>query len=244
MKVYLNKITGIDDALVSLIISTGNWTREKEQEIRTICSRVLDSDGKLRKDDSDVKFSADLATYNQKMETLLKWGKQHITLLRFIDFDVTVDGLHRAGQDDWDAHAKRYDNRILRLSTRVKAMDTKLSDFYVGKVIPTDDALNILDIDVPESFEHNGKTFVKCQNGYVDKKYEKTPDVLRGLYMLGLSSTFVFKVNLTEWAHVYKQRNEYGHANPEVKQLCEEICNQLHDYQPLFTRELFNEILN
>ena len=31
---------------------------------------------------------------------------------------------------------------------------------------------------------------------------------------------------------------------PEVKQLCEEICNQLHDYQPLFTRELFNDILN
>jgi thymidylate synthase ThyX len=240
MNIYLNKITGIDDALVSLIISTGNWTREKEENIRNLCERVLDTNGKIRTDASEE----DLNEYNEKMDKLVKWGRQHITLLRFIDFDVTVDGLHRAGQDDWDSHAKRYDNRILRLSTRVKAMDTKLSDFYVGKVLTTDESLKILGIDIPESFEYDGKKFIKCQNGYIAQEYAKSPDVRRGLYMLGLSSTFVFKVNLTEWSHVYKERNKDGHANPEVKELCEGIADRLADYQPKFTRELFKEILN
>ena len=240
MKVYLNKIDGIDDALVSLIISTGNWTREKEKKIRDLCERVLDRNGKIRSD-CDIK---DLDEFNDKLSRLCKWGWQHITLLRFIDFDITVDGLHRAGQDDWDAHAKRYDNRILRLSTRVKAINRELSDFYKDKVIPTDEALNILNISVPELFELNGATYIKCQNGYVKEEYKNSPDVLRGLYMLGLSSTFVFKVNLTEWGHVYQQRNICGHANPEVKQCCEMIADEIEKFQPLFNRELFTKIRN
>ena len=48
-------------------------------------------------------------------------------MLDFVTISVTVEGIHRAGQDDWDAHAKRFDNRIIRSSTR-------LADFSEGEM--------------------------------------------------------------------------------------------------------------
>lgn len=37
MKTYLNQISGIDDAIVSMFMSKRSWTREKELHIRDIC---------------------------------------------------------------------------------------------------------------------------------------------------------------------------------------------------------------
>ena len=34
MKVYVNKITGIDDAIVSMFMSKRSWTRELEEDIQ------------------------------------------------------------------------------------------------------------------------------------------------------------------------------------------------------------------
>lgn len=240
MNIYLNRITGIDDAIVSMFISTGNWSKELETDIRTLHDRVLDRFGKF-KPNANLE---DVERFNSYLNKLSKWGWKHITLLRFIDFSITVDGLHRGGQDDWDSHAKRFDNRIIRLSTRVKMMNTKLSDFYQDRVIPTDVALAYLGLDTPDEIMYNGEKYVKCQNGYVLEKYKKNPDSLRGLYMLGLSSTFMFKVNLTEWSHVFKERNEKGHANPEVKECCELIADQIESFQPKINRELFEKIKN
>ena len=66
----------------------------------------------------------------------------------------------------------------------------------------------------------------------------------RGLYMLSIPSNFIFKVNLTEWAHVYKERNASGTANPEVKECCEAIADELGKMVPWFDRTLFAAIEN
>lgn len=243
MKVYVNRITGIDDAIVSMYFSKRSWTREKEVYIRALCERVLTRKGDKM---ADFLLSEDeTEEFDKWMKTLTKWGIQHPTLLRFIDISVTVEGLHRAGQDDWDSHAKRFDNRIIRASTRLADFkEGEMSDFYKDKIIPTDLALTYLGIEAPAAFEHNGITYVKTVNGYIQEGMQNNPDVKRGLYMLSIPSNFIFKVNLTEWAHVYKERNAISGANPEVKECCEEIADQIEDIQPLFNRDLFFAIPN
>lgn len=240
MKVYVNEITGIADAIVSMFMSKRSWTREKEMEIREVCERVLTRQGKIVADAS----AEDLEKYNVWADSLVKWGWRHITMLRFIDISVTVEGLHRAGQDDWDSHAARFNNRIIRSSTRLASFGYEMSEWYQDKIIPTDAALSMLGIDAPEVIEHNGERYVKGINGYVKEEYKDNPDVKRGLYMLSIPSNFIFKVNLTEWAHVYKERNSKGSANPEVKICCEAIADQIGEFQPKFGRELFEKIKN
>lgn len=240
MKVYLNKITGIDDAIVSMFMSKRTWTRELEVDIRNTCNRLMDKNGKLK----ETIDMADYKKFEDWINNLTKWGWQHITMLRYIDFSVTVEGLHRAGQDDWDAHAKRYDNRIIRSSTRLATFDYELSDYYKEKIIPTDLALKELNISIPGSYVHNGQTYVKTVNGYIREDLKDNKDVKRGLYMLSIPSNFTFKVNLTEWAHVYKERNKDGRANPEVKECCEAIADQIELFYPQFNRELFLKIKN
>lgn len=240
MKVYVNKITGIDDAIVSMFMSRRTWTRELEMEVRDVCECVLDKNGYVRKDADPEKY----ANFSGWMDKLTKWGKQHITMLRFINFSVTVEGLHRGGQDDWDAHARRYENRIIRSSTRMSQFGYEMSDFYKDKILPTDMALEILGVQLPEKFEHNGKTYVKRVNGYIEELYADDKDVQRGLYMLSIPSNFIFDVNLTEWAHVYKERNSTGRAHPEVKECAEAIAFQLAHAVPWFNWELFLDIKN
>ena len=87
-------------------------------------------------------------------------------------------------------------------------------------------------------------TYVRAVNGYIREDLAGNADVKRGLYMLSIPSTFIFKVDLTEWAHVYKERNQNGRANPEVKQCCEAIADQIEKMIPAFNRELFLKIKN
>ena len=252
MKVYLNRVTGIDDAIITMFISNGNWTRELEMDIRNLHDRVLDRYGRIL----PCATSADIERFGSLVKRLLNWGWKHITMLRFIDFSISVDGLHRGGQDDWDSHAMRFDNRIIRLSTRGRAntkyqtpsggstFGSEMSDFYKERILTTDSALAILGITAPDKIEYEGKTYVKCVNGYVLEEYANSPDALRGLYMLSMSSMFLFKINLTEWAHVYKERNIKGHANPEVKTACEAIADAIQEAIQLLDRELFEKIKN
>lgn len=243
MKVYVNKITGIDDAIVSMFMSKRSWTRELEEDIRRSCFIVLDPITGAVADDIDANVSS-WSKFVRWMDSLVKWGPIHITMLRFINFSITVEGLHRGGQDDWDAHAQRYNNRIIRSSTRLARFGNEMSDFYKGKIMPTDMALEKLDIELPDEFECDGETWKKVVNGYALKDLAENNDVLRGLYMLSIPSNFVFNVNLTEWAHVYKERNEKGGANPEVKECAEAIADQLEKAIPWFTRDLFMAIKN
>lgn len=243
MNVYLNKITGIDDAIVSMYMSKRTWTRELELKIRNICNRALDGTGKLLSD--KYVDPTDIKIFMEHLQKVVKWGARHMTMLRFIDISVTVEGMHRAGQDDVDSHAKRFDNRIIRSSTRLAKFATnEMSDYYRGKIIPTDVALAALGIVTPDELTYEGVTYVKTVNGYVQKGMEENKDVLRGLYMLSIPSNFIFKCQLTEWAHVYKERNQNGTANPEVKEFCENICDQIEKMIPLFNRELYERIPN
>lgn len=250
MKVYLNEITGTADSIVSMLFSKRSWTREEELHIRALVDKFFTSKGRFIESshtncDDIADIDKDYAELCKLMNTTMKWGHKHITLLRFIDFSFTVEGLHRAGQDDWDSHAQRFNNRIVRSSTRLAAFKgDEMSEFYEGKILTMDQVLGKLGCKIPNKINKNGITFVRATNGYIREDMIDDNDAKRGLYMECIPSNFIFRVNLTEWAHVYKMRNEHSHSNPEVKKLCEDICYLLEEANPWLTRELFQNIEN
>lgn len=226
MNVRLNRVDGIDDAIVSMYLSKRTLTPELEEEIR---HEVAECTNLVRT--PDRPFGSLLGATSKLegwLKTLFKWGVRHNTMLRFIDLSFTVYDLHRGAQDDLDSHARRMDNRIIRSSTRLATFDDgEMSDWYEGKIVSTDMALAELGYRLPDEIEYEGKTYVRCVNGYVLKGHEKDRDYLRGLYMLSIPSSFVFRINLTEFAHVYRERNEGGTANPELKMAVESMADQL-----------------
>ena len=228
MEVYLNRVDGIDDAIVSMYLSKRTLTRELECEIREevrACSADFDSAKQTPK--GCICNSTD--KLKDWLNKLFKWGARHITMLRFIDLSFTVYGLHRGAQDDFDAHAMRLNNRIIRSSTRLANFQpNELSDFYQGKIIPTDQALAILGITTPEELEVDGTTYVRSVNGYIMKGHENDKDYKRGLYMLSIPSCFIFRVQLTEFAHIYRERNITGTANPELKDAVEKMADAIY----------------
>lgn len=240
MKVYLNEVTGIADAITTMYFSKRSWTREMESHIREVCDFVMDRHGHMNPCDEET--AAAFREYNDWMNRLLKWGVSHTTMLEFIDLSFTVEGLHRAGQDDWDAHAERYDNRIIRSSTRLSTYGVEMSDWYKGKIVPTEVALTALDMKMPARLFYEGKQYVWTPNGYVLEEMKDNKDVLRGLYRLCIPSNFIFKCDLANYAHVIKQRGEHGTANPEVKLCAEEQVRQLTEFQPLITKDFLMQV--
>lgn len=242
MKVYLNSITGIDDAITSMYMSKRSWTRAKEEHIRKIVASCTDRNGKPYE---TMKDSIDWDELLKLFKTTVKWGTRHFTMLRYIDFSVTIEGLHRGGTDDLDSHAKRMDNRIIRSSTRLADYTSEeISEWYEDKIIPTDVALAYLGITTPDEIEHNDKTYVRASNGYIVKGMEKDKDVKRGLYMLSLPMNFIFKINLTELAHVVKERDKNSTAAPELKLAIESLLTQIQKQYDFINRELFYAIPN
>ena len=245
MQVFLNRVDGIDDAIMSMFFSKRTMNRELEQHIRQVCRENQDLTcergdvlGAL-KDELTIEM-------NDWLNKVFKWGKSHITMLRFLDLSFTVYGLHRGSQDDLDSHAKRMENRIIRASTRLGSFEGgEMSEYYEGKIIPTDVALAHLGITTPDEIEYEGQTYVRGVNGYILKGMENQNDVKRGLYMLSIPSDFIFRINLTEFAHVYKERNAKGTAHPELKTAVEEMFEQIYDATNGFVnRELLMAIKN
>ena len=244
MKIYLNRIDGFDDAIISMFLSKRTLTRDLECEIRKEVNSCTENSF-----NDNLPLGAFLCKtdkLNDWLSTLRKWCPKHITMGRFLDFSFTVYGLHRAGQDDLDSHAKRMENRIIRSSTRLADFSHgEMSSFYEGKIIPTDIALAVLGITAPEELEYNGQVYVKGVNGYILKGMENNKDVKRGLYMLSIPSNFIFKINLTEFAHVFKERNQSGTANQEVKDCIESATDQLCEATYGFVgRDLLTAIKN
>lgn len=95
MKVTVNSITGFEDAFVAMYISKRSWTQELDKEIRDVCNNVLDKYGQVNADCS----KKNLDKFNNWLSMLLRMGKKHITVLRYIDISIMTEGLHRAGQD-------------------------------------------------------------------------------------------------------------------------------------------------
>ena len=243
MEVYLNRIDGWDDAIISMFLSKRTLTRELEMEIRREVAVCINTNpengpiGSLREPTEKLKVW---------LQKLFKWAPMHITMGRFLDFSFTVYGLHRAGQDDLDSHAKRMENRIIRSSTRLADYSHgEMSDYYNGKILPTDTALAVLGITTPDEIEYDGHTYVSGVNGYILKGMENNKDVKRGLYMLSIPSNFIFKINFTEYAHVFKERNQKSGANPEVKDCTECMTDQLETESIGFiNRDLLTSVKN
>lgn len=240
MNVILNSITGFEDAIEAMYFSKRSWTPELHNEVKRVCDTVLYRNGSLKYNFPDN----DINKFNKWLDMVCKMTKQHITIGKFIDFSFTVVGLHRAGQDDWDSHAERFDNRIIRNSTRLATYESEKSDYYNNKILTTDEALNILEINTPETITFNNKTYVKTVNGYIQEEYAENKDVKRGLYMLSIPSNFIFKVNLTQFSHVYKERYNGSSANPEVKECAEKCLELLHDKHSQFSQDLMFKIKN
>lgn len=95
MKVTIKSITGFNEAFVSMFISKRTWTPELDAEITKVCDDVLDKNGNLNPEAP----AESLDKFNKWLGMLLRMGKKHITVLRFIDFAIMTEGLHRAGQD-------------------------------------------------------------------------------------------------------------------------------------------------
>lgn len=225
MEVYLNRVDGIDDAIISMFLSKRTLTRDLEMDIRSETVKHIRT-----QNDGTAPFGA-IVEPSEKLDNwlkkLFKWGEKHYTMLRFIDLSFTVYGLHRGGQDDLDSHAMRMNNRIIRSSTRLADFSRgEVSSYYSDKIVPTDVALAYLGIATPDEIEYEGNTYVRAVNGYIRKGMEDNKDVKRGLYMLSIPSNFIFKIQLTEFAHVFKERNASSGANPELKEAVESMADQ------------------
>lgn len=241
MEVKLKRVEGIDDALLSMYFSKQSYTQEWDHYVRSLCKSVTDENGFVKKE----LPTEEGAVFEKLMEKLTKFGARHITLLRFINFSFVTTGIHRGAQDDIDAHAKRFDNRIIRASTRLgKYTGSEKSDFYEGKIMTLEEVADMLGVKFPEKVEKDGSTFVRQANGYVLEGYETNKDYRRGLYMLSIPSDFIAQINLTEWAHVYKERGKHGGAHPEVKEWAEQLADEIEAAVPWFNRRLFMDILN
>ena len=237
MNVYLNEITGVADALVSMYMSKRTWTPDMDEKIRDMWK--VYTAGYFIPGLSEITVEID-----KLIDTFCKYAWKHTTMLDFITISVTVEGLHRAGQDDWDAHACRYNNRIIRSSTRLADFDEdEMSDFYNGKILTTEMALSLLGVNLPESIEFVGETFVKTEGGYIREDVKDDRDVKRGLYRLCIPSNFIFKCNMAQWAHVYRMRNANGTANPEVKQVAEAIQDAIEHEYPWFNRKFLQKVI-
>lgn len=245
MEVYLNRIDGLDDAIVALYMSKRNMNREKEHELRELvaANQVLRRSRKIPAGAFGTVLDPEL---ERLLDKLKMYAVEHITLGRFLDFSFTVYGLHRGAQDDFDSHAKRLGNRIVRASTRLADFGPgEVSEWYEDKIVSTDAALAFLGIEIPEEIEYQGHTYVRTVNGYARKGMENNRDVKRGLYMLSIPSSFIFKCDLTEFAHIYKMRNQWSTAAPELKIAVESMADQLEEYTSGFvTRDLLLKIEN
>lgn len=236
MKVYLNEINGLWDAINAMYFSKRSWTREKEKHLMELYSEYYDRWGKMIKEPDGEMLDL--------MNKLFKWSKSHITLGKFLDFSFTVEGLHRGAQDDFDSHAKRLDNRIIRSSTRLATFGNEKSEWYEGKILTTDEALDFLDIDIPEQITVDGVNYVRATNGYIREGLEKKRDIIRGLYMLSIPSNFTFKCNCTEFAHIVNERDWCSNAHEELKAMIELCKGKLHLHIPQLTNEFYRSVKN
>ena len=240
MRVILNSITGFEDAIMSMYFSKRTWNEDYDREVKEVCRAVLNSDGSFNQNCSEME----LHQFNMVWSQALRIAKRHITLGRYIDFSFTVIGLHRGALDDLDAHAMRFSNRIIRSSTRLaKYEDGEKSDFYKGKILTTDEALKLCELDstVPLTVCIDGVTYVKAVNGYIREDLANNKDALRGLYMLSIPSNCLFRCNMTDFVHVYNERNKDSGANPELKECIEKCMDLITERQPLITRDYFRE---
>ena len=96
MEVYLNRIDGWDDAIISMFLSKRTLTRELEMEIRdeiALCTNHIPACGTVG------SFTCMTDKVQDWLTKLFKWAPRHITMAKLIDLSFSVYGLHRGAQD-------------------------------------------------------------------------------------------------------------------------------------------------
>lgn len=251
MTFTLTQISGVGDAILSLLFSRRSYTPEKESQILDDLFWVSTPRGFIhlsKPSDSSERIEMYLekvAKYGAGVNMSASIDAGHDTILRFIDFTVIVQGLHRGAQDDLDAHAMRMCNRIVRSSTRLNVPEEarrksqEMSDWYKDRIITFEDHLaetlhsqRFEDI-IPAKIKRNGKTYVRVENGYLLEGCEDDDDVLRGLYRLSMASDCIFKIDLYDMRHLYKRRNKYTKASPELRMGIESLADQIEKRLPI-----------
>lgn len=239
MKFELMEVRGIVDACLALKMTRRSYTPEYEEKIRTALYECTDSrTGKITEKCDAYSYGLICVELNK----IAKWGAGvnlsayidagHETILRFIDFSIHVTGLHRGAMDDFDAHAMRMNNRIVRSSTRGNGAYSvgEISDWYKDKIIPLSEVAE--SIDLPQTIERDGKTYFFVGDGYIQEDFIDNGDAQRGLYRLSIPMDCICKINLFDLRHIYMRRNEYTHANPELAAGIEMLADQIEDAVP------------
>lgn len=244
MQFILTEITGLAQAIMSLTMSKRNWTLEEQNRIQKEVYELTDYRGFFLPDDQLVPVMRErkekLLTYLD--DVLCKWGAGvglgawlddgHETLFRFIDVSFITNGLHRGAQDDLDAHAKRFDNRIVRSSTRLaKFQKNERSDWYKDKIRSMEDMLE--ETGYPDRYQDkDGITWIYTGNGYVREDLVNSNDVRRGNYPLSIPSDAIWKINFCDLRHVYMRRNIKTHAAPELRNGIDQLADQIEQAIP------------
>jgi thymidylate synthase ThyX len=264
MQFKLYKIEGYEAAIMALRMSKDKYySWEKAREVQQLVARVTNSQGFIINfagyyiknglkggDECVQRYNDDVAEF----ERLLGLTKNnamgeftHHTLMKYIDITFITEGLHRGAQDDLDAHAIAFNNRITRFSTRLAEIeDVQLSEWYQGKLLGFDDvikeaqALGYIE-DMPEDWLRDGERYVYTPFGYVHEKYAQVPaknglakDVQRGGMPLGIASNALWKIDLASLRYVYHMRSKLTKSHPELKEGLEQIADQLEEYLPVF----------
>lgn len=264
MQFHLYKVSGYEEAIMSLRMSKGKfYSWEKAKEIQDLVYAVTNRQGAIATPEEYVfnmyniqypfvkhsKITGDYDTDIAEFKRLLgltmdnaMGHHEHHTLMKYIDISFFTDGLHRGAQDDLDAHAIGFNNRITRFSTRLATIDeVKVSEWYQDKIIPFHDAIEMGAGDLPECIEVGGGLFNYTPFGYVLDKYEEMnheasirKDVIRGLIPLGTPGPALWKTDMFNLRYIYKMRGQLTKANPELKIGIEQLADQIEETVPVF----------
>lgn len=200
MKFHLYKISGYEEAIMSLRMSKGKHfsleiaqqiqdlvyvltdkqgfiSPEKDYRAKCIALSIYDFEGISMHPKIKGEYEKDLAEFERLLgltfNNAMKDFKHH-TLMKYIDVSFITDDLHRGAQDDLDSHAIAFNNRITRFSTRLAEIDKQdVSEWYSDKVIPF--SQTPFYGDMPEKIDNEDGTFVKTPFGWVLEKYAQVP---------------------------------------------------------------------
>lgn len=272
MRVHLVSITGYAEAINALRMSKGKfYSYEKLREIQQLVDLVTDDRGFLaskelyeqqfetamwverERTQKNMKVTGNYQEDVLEFERLLGLTKdnamgthKHQTLMEYLDVTFITEGMHRGAQDDLDSHARSFNNRITRFSTRLAEIDrVELSEWYQGKVIPYDPDI----LDIEPFIKVDGNIYNATPFGYVLEKHAKVPakngfdkDVQRGLVPLGMASDAQWMIGASALRYVYKMRSKFTKTNPELKIAMEMLADELEKHFPVFGQHFRYEL--
>lgn len=244
MKFTLMEVRGLADACLSLKMSRRSYTQEYENKLRdAIRFCTYEKTGFFYKEATMAKENGDYVWLVNELNKVAKWGAGvgvdtsidagHETILRFIDFSIHVEGLHRGAMDDFDAHAMRMNNRIVRSSTRGNGAynANEMSDWYKDKIV-TAGYIDSVNGSASDTITIDGEVYVNVGDGYIRKDLAQNGDAQRGLYRLSIPMDCICKINLHDMRHIYMRRNKYTHASPELAYGIEMLADQIEEALP------------